>query len=145
MQVIVTSEEMSANAQGDSEIDLVGEAPLFLSDNDMGCKSSGEVVHDEAGKDLLSDERHLFRVEGGQPDGVFQFTKGSFDSPAHGIKFLDLARREQAFVQIRDDRFIGIDREPKSNDAQGHGIEFVFMRIEEIKGAFAWDEVMTLG
>lgn len=133
VEVITAPEEMSADPQGECKVDLAGAASLFLTENDVGGNSFGEVVHDEAGEYFLRDVRHLFRVERGQSDGVFQFAKGSLDSPAHGVEILDLVRREQVSIQICDDGFVDVVRDSEPDDTQGHGVESVFMQIEEIK------------
>ena len=94
MEVVVGSEEMPADPQGDREVDLTGVESLFLTENDKGGNPFGEVVQDEAGEHFLSDVRHLSRVERRQSNGVFQLAEGSFNSPARGVEILDLARRK---------------------------------------------------
>ena len=101
----ITKEEFSANMYSGRKIDLVRIFSAFLL-NDYGLGNQFiEIVHGKTGEDFLLNKLRLFCVEMLEPDGIFQITKRSFDSPSHGVKLFQFRRRKAVSVQICDDSF----------------------------------------
>jgi hypothetical protein len=58
--IIAVSEEISANPNGDREINLICEVGPFLLNDNVGSNPFGEVIHDETSKYFLGNVLHLF-------------------------------------------------------------------------------------
>ena len=73
----------------------------FSLPNDYGLGNQfAEVVHCQFCKDFLVNEFHLFCVQMQQAKGVFQGTKGCFNSPSQSIEFSNFRQGELCRIQI---------------------------------------------
>ena len=119
----VSEEEIAAEMYSCSEVDGIGILRIaFLNDHGRGDQFR-EVVHGESSKDLLEDVIRLFCMEMGKANGVFQLTERGFNSPASGIKELNLSRWKGVGVQICNNRFKRRMIQPESNDSERERIE----------------------
>lgn len=114
---------MPANGNSGGKVGLVSELSVLLLNDRVRSDQFSKVVHDEAGKDFLEDELHLFRVKGEQAQGVFELAERGFNAPAHGVELFQFGRRELIGVEVGNDRFIRIFRNFKAGDTEVYFIE----------------------
>ena len=110
----ITKEEIAAEMDSGGKVDLRGILTVSLNDN-TGRDVSREVVHDQPGKDFLKDVIRLFCVKMEEANRIFELTKGSFNTPAHGIEAGEIVRRE---IEVRDDSFEGTVRQFKAYNTE---------------------------
>ena len=64
-----------------------------------------------------------------QTDGIFQFSERSFDSPAHGIDFLEKGRRKLPFIKICGEDLIAVIGDFDAHDPENQRIEHSRIRF----------------
>ena len=97
----ITKKKLSANLYGYREICFARVFSFEFLNDYMRGNQFREVVHDKAGINFLCNILHLFCVKMEQANGIFQFSKRSFNPPAHPIKKTKFFRRKFFCVQMQ--------------------------------------------
>ena len=99
-----SEKEAAANMCGSRKVGPIGIFVARSFDHYRHRDQFREVIHGQAGKDLLKDKIRPFGMKVRERDGIFQLAEWSFDPPAHGIEMLKFIRRE---IKICQDGFKG--------------------------------------
>lgn len=89
-----------------SSIHAAGIFDLWLHKTGMQPKPGRKIVERHFSKDLLHNERTLFRMEVCECKGLFQSPKRSFDTPAFVVKHTEQRRRKAVCGKVRDHSLI---------------------------------------
>ena len=103
----ITKKKLPANLYSNREICFARVFSVKLLNDYVRGNQFRKVVHDQSGKDLLSNVLHLFCVKMKQSDSIFEFAERCFNSPAFAVKFFQLIWREVICIQISNKCFIG--------------------------------------
>ena len=94
-----------ANMDSAGKISHIKVLVFLLFEYGAGSNILGEVVHDQPGKDFLTNKIGLFSVKISQTDRILQLAKGCFDAPAHFIETLEFGNWEECGRKICDQGF----------------------------------------
>ena len=112
----VTKKKLSANLYSNRKIRLVRVFSVGLLNDYVRGNQFGEVVQDHSGKYLLGNVLHLFCMKMKQTYSIFQFSKGSFNTPTHPIEMFQFFGREAFFIQVCNHCFISRIRQFEPNN-----------------------------
>ena len=110
---------------GKSSVHTVGIFALWLHKTGMQAKQGRKIVERHFSKDLLHNERTLFRMEVCECKGIFQIPKRSFNTPAFVVKHTEQRGRKAVCGKVRDHGLIQAFFDLKSYDPERKRIQVV--------------------
>ena len=119
------TQEVSANVDGDSEVDLVCVLGVAIGNDNVQGNHFCEIVHDNPCEYLLDNALPTLGMEVGEANGVFKLPERSLDTPSHFVERPKLVRREVGLAQVCDDCLVRAVGDHKPDNAESNGVKKV--------------------